>query len=575
MSAFWICCRFPQLALETLAIAEAEARPLALISGAGIDRKRAVGGVASARVAPRSSQQIVAACNGAASREGIVPGMVLAAAYSRCPTLRCRDRQPDREAVRLKQLADIAYGFTSDVSLMPGDGRNQEHGLLLECAGSLRLFSGGAALLQALQQTWQQLEHHCDLGIAHTPLAAETLTRARVRLPLPFPLPFPLPEQTADQAAEQTVEQTLQERVCQALQHIELSHGPWPSKIIERFAASGLRTFGDVLALPRAALGRRFGESLLRDLDRLTGALPDPRPAIIPQPVFCASVQLLEDLRHRDGLLFPMRRLLKDLHAWLRLRQLTTDNIAWCFSDGRHEPVRMEVNLARPSFDVGRLFALSKLQLERTQLLPEINAVQLQSLNLVQVRFSESLSLLTYGQANVFANGAGQRYEPIHLLELFKARLGETGLRGIALADDHRPELGWRAVSLRNADALRNIKSKNIEIKKVGETTTSLDAGTATSVIPGLRPLWLLTEPRQLPRAALQLLRGPERIDLAWWALPESDHESELAPHGQQTAPLTATVARDYYIARDARGVLCWTYQTYGSDDWYVHGYFS
>ena len=539
--AFWVCCIFPHLALETLDLAEAEARPLALVSKKEVSKREASKKEARGKEAagkPRSSQQTVQACNEAARSEGVVPGMALAAAYSRCPQLLCRDRQPAQENVRLKQLADIAYGYTSDVSLVPVDDHG--HGLLLECAGSLKLFGGGAALMQSLQLTWQQLEHHCDMGVAHTPLAAETLARARLRLP--------------------PAQEFLAERARQALQHVRLAHSPWQPKVIERFLASGLRTLGDVLALPRAAVGRRFGTALLRDMDRLIGALPDPRPPITPQSCFHACVHLLEDLRHRDGLIFPMRRLLTDLSAWLRLRQLATDRIAWRFSDGRRTPVSVEVSLARPSLDVGRLLELSKLQLERTALMPEINTVQLQSLDLTQTQ-GESLSLFTYG-----ANGSDQRQTPAHLLDLFQARLGEEGLRGITLADDHRPELSWRTIAPRTVAPTATPRSA------VLRPAVPRDRGEADH---RLRPLWLLPEPQRIADETLQLLRGPERIDVAWWALAEHHQPLSISQDQAQAAALNPTVARDYYIARDANGVLCWVYQAHENSGWFLHGYFA
>ena len=60
---------------------------------------------------------------------------------------------------------------------------------------------------------------------------------------------------------------------------------------------------------------------------------------------------------------------------------------------------------------------------------------------------------------------------------------------------------------------------------------------------PFRRPLWLLPAPqplderrgRPLHRGALELVAGPERIESGWWD--------------------GADVPRDYYVARDARGV--------------------
>ena len=72
------------------------------------------------------------------------------------------------------------------------------------------------------------------------------------------------------------------------------------------------------------------------------------------------------------------------------------------------------------------------------------------------------------------------------------------------------------------------------------------------------RPLWLLHEPAPV-RGKLALLSGPERI--------------EAGGAGQ------FQIARDYYVARDARGVRLWVFRecraSAGSRHaWFMHGVF-
>jgi protein ImuB len=52
----------------------------------------------------------------------------------------------------------------------------------------------------------------------------------------------------------------------------------------------------------------------------------------------------------------------------------------------------------------------------------------------------------------------------------------------------------------------------------------------------------------------LQLLRGPERIETGWWD--------------------GGDVRRDYYVARDQRGVQLWIYHDLREARWYLHGLF-
>lgn len=78
------------------------------------------------------------------------------------------------------------------------------------------------------------------------------------------------------------------------------------------------------------------------------------------------------------------------------------------------------------------------------------------------------------------------------------------------------------------------------------------DAG--PGAVPGShhppRPPWLLAQPQRLTPACL--LGVPERIELGWW-------EGEAA-------------ARDYFVAQDRTGRLCWVYRDLHDGAFYLHG---
>lgn len=78
----------------------------------------------------------------------------------------------------------------------------------------------------------------------------------------------------------------------------------------------------------------------------------------------------------------------------------------------------------------------------------------------------------------------------------------------------------------------------------------------------GQRPLWMLPVPIRLREAqgrpvfqgALQISRGPERIETGWWD--------------------GGDVRRDYYVAQNQRGVQLWIYRDLRETRWYLHGLF-
>jgi hypothetical protein len=108
-----------------------------------------------------------------------------------------------------------------------------------------------------------------------------------------------------------------------------------------------------------------------------------------------------------------------------------------------------------------------------------------------------------------------------------------------------------------------------------GANATAANATAASSASPavnpmvdgsdsaGLRPAWLLEtaqalavrEGQPLLQGALHKLCGPERIETGWWDSPGA--------------------ARDYFVARDTRGSLCWIYRECRSDRWFLQGWFA
>ena len=78
------------------------------------------------------------------------------------------------------------------------------------------------------------------------------------------------------------------------------------------------------------------------------------------------------------------------------------------------------------------------------------------------------------------------------------------------------------------------------------------------------RPLWMLHDPERLDHdhegpwydGRLTFVAGPERLETGWW-----DDDS---------------IARDYFVAINSRGVHLWVYRDRGKDKgrWFLHGMF-
>ncbi|HEY5999799.1 MAG TPA: DNA polymerase Y family protein [bacterium] len=394
----------------------------------------------------------------------------------------------------LARLAGWAGRFTPVVSPVP------PRELLLEVAGSLRLFGGPDRLAARVVEGLRDLGYTAAAALAPPPLAATLLARAR---------PGTLLTQRG------TLEREL---------------GPVPVSALdvapETLAALrgiGAGTLGDCLRLPRAGLARRIGTDLLRVLDRALGRIPDPREPFVLPPRYEGCLVLPAAVASVEPLLFAARRLLLELEGYLEARGGGAVALAWTLRHHGGHGTRVEVGLAAPAREPGRLLKLLRERLERTRLAGPVEVVELaveQILPLVPAN-------LDLWQAR--AAQSGQAWP--ELLDRLRARLGAAAVQGLRPAADHRPERAFV------------------------RTEPSLGEQPAPSPAPGPRPLWLLSAPMALPARRLTLVAGPERIESGWWD--------------------GADVQRDYFVAEDRGGLRLWVFRERGGErHWFLHGIF-
>ena len=605
----WLCLHLPRLGLEivTRSLADgATERPVVLVEA-----------------------RIVVQLNGAARSRGLKAGMSLSTAESICSDLTITFREADREAVTLQRLAFWAYRFTPRVSPEPPNE------LLLELAGSLRLFRGLDRLQQRILEGLTALGYSAVPGIAPTPRAAIALARSG-RSPDVTRLAGELDlNERGDDALRIAWGEAVARAARPALAYMPLAHLGRPRAEIDKLEAMGLRTLGDLLRLPRGPLGKRTGAELLAHLDMLTGRRPEPRETVIPPETFVSTVHFLEDLEHSTALAFPMQRLIGELEDWLRVRQLSSDRLEWLLSHPRYGQQVLHVHFATPQRDRRRMLEYSRMQLERERKDDGLAAIASLELRVTRLTALEARGADLFP---VLGEDGGRHEDPAQLVDLLRARFGPEVCCAIAPADDHRPEHAWAPVAPQPS--------------KSGARRSARPTG---PLPVGPRPLWLLQTPRPLSmrdglpllRGALQLCRGPERIDIGWWerservlvvssasgsaqgGVPEADGlhvKSEPwvaeprvaepqaaeslygadtdsarrsdpyevaeavfdsaafgpAAGGEDATPqIPATLAiappapRDYWVSRHADGSHYWIYQDLADGRWFLHGIFA
>ncbi len=466
--------------------------------------------------------QTIVASNAAALALGIRPGVSLATAQSLSPdALRHFSQNRQHEQTRLTFLGEVLYRFSADVSLEAPDA------IVLEAGRSLNLFGNIQALGTQVTDICKQLGHTAQIRAAATPLAALALARA----------------------------------AASTLPPVALNRLGIADKVVERFANMGLTTLGQIMALPRRELAHRFGRDFANYLLRLTGELPDPRTCIRPRRQFAQALHLLEPLRDKAALQWPMTRLLEALSQWLISHQLGAEAIDWSFTaHAAHTKVSMSVRFARARQETRAFLGISELKLNETELPEDVLSIGLQARRLrpwigqATTLFPDMPSEMpgmgpigrgTVGMGTVgmgTASHRGDSVECTELLDQLGARLGEQACMRLQAIDCHAPELAWRPLP-----AVRNPRQDLPPVR------------------PGQRPLWMFTPPRPVLITDLTLLDGPERIQSQWWE---------------------GSVNRDYYIANHHNGARCWVFVDQKLDpaldqapdpeqQWYLHGYFA
>jgi protein ImuB len=475
--AIWICLHFEYLALEIFADRDIE-QPTVVVD----------------------LQHVWIA-----NRDILVPGMALNTAYALCPDLKALERQPAREYETLEQLAHWAYRITAEVVAADNNC------LMLEIGSCQRMYGDLTALLPKIRDDLSQRGHSVTFGLAHTPKAAWLLAQSKSELAL-------IDGTCIDTAL---LEQQLN-AVPVAILPIEL-------KKQTRLLRMGLETLGQVMALPLAGLGKRFGVEFALYLQQMRGDHPDPQPPFVPQAVFQQSVAFVDGIHQRQTLLFPMKRLILSLCDFLTARQFYCRAFVWRFYDAHRLQAEMTIDLSRAQNRWRTFLELSQLKLDSIPLTDAVYTLTLHSEYFLEA-MPGALTLFDDHDSNAEAGNT--------LIDRLASRLGHGALFRLSATESLWPESASRLIP-------------------VTETSYSVP------IVAGERPLWLLPEPAPIRehdmklfwQKPLKLLRGPERI--------EGPIEESIE------------VIRDYYIAQESDGRLCWIFRELQSGRWFVHGLFA
>ena len=424
---------------------------------------------------------------------------------------------PPLEPAALRNLALWALQWSSQVSPhMPAEGCAAT--LWLEIGASRQLFGSAGALRARIAADLAALGYNATLGIAPTPQGAALLARAGG-------------SGASRPGAGHTPNAATLSELRALLRPLPLSLLALAPAQLAALRSTGLRTIGELLALPTAALAQRFGTDASNYLQRLCGQAPEPLRMLQAPARFFSRCEFSYALTDTTALLFPLQRLLAGLQGYLRSLDRAVQRYTLLLEHRQRAATRLEIGLARPTREAAPLLALARERLAALALEAPVQALALEAQEFLQPLVQ---------QLDCFSQSAQHSEQLQTAIDRLVARLGGEAVQTLRSAADHRPERAWTALAAQHTVSAP---------AAVASATVAAVAAVATASL--LRPCWLLTEPRSIavPR---ELLAGPERIESGWWD--------------------GADIARDYYLARGAAGAQWWVYRDLRSGAWHLHG---
>ena len=423
------------------------------------------------------------------------------------------------DAGTLLALGWHALGFTPRVTLL-------EEAVLLEVSASLRLFGGLGRLLTKLLHSFFGAQSASALAACLRCAPGPTSLQAlgRLRTGLTWRAAARLPPQALPLSC-----------LSAALAH----HG-----VLERV---GCRNWGDLRALPRGGVARRFGQPLLTALDQAWGEQPENHVWISLPEVFDESLELPALVENASALMFAVNRLLLRLKSWLVAHGsgLLGLQLAWQLDPRRDVPPRGDllIRLTEPTQDMIHVARLVAEHLARIRLPAPAHTLCLRSLE---------TALLTNITRSLLPEEQLQGASLPQLVERLSARLGPQQVQCWQPQARHVPERMQRWVPAQvpaKGSAKGLTKGSADRPGAKGLTAARLlnsfkpSAPTGQCQPDPLLPSWLLPEPLALAvrgerpwyDGPLTLLVGPQRLEIAGWqglSLAKSPHPS-LPPKGE------------------------------------------
>jgi len=459
-------------------------------------------------------RRVIKAVNKLAQQRGVYENMVVADCKALAPDLQVFDYTAEQPEKLLTALAEWCIRYTPFVAIDAPDG------LIFDATGCTHLWAGEEGYVKEIHKKFKAFGYSARFAVADTFGTALAVCR------------FGKNGSLINSGEE-----------IKALTNLPPSALRLEPAVTERLTKLGLKTIGSFMSMPRTALRRRFGQTLLTRLDQALGYEMEIMDPVRPIAPYQARLPSLEPIRTAPGIEIALNTLLEELCL-----RLTKENKGLrkcellCYRiDGMMQ--KIEISTSRPSRNAKHLFKLFENRIQQIE--PDLGI----ELFVLEAPVVEELQSAQDVMWSVSSKNAAL------LSELLDKLAGKTGADTIHryLPDEHY----WPERSVKLASSL------------VEEPATAWRTDLA-------RPLHLLPTPEHIEvsvpmpdypplhfkyKGVLHTVKkadGPERIEQEWW--------------------IEAGLYRDYYCVEDEQGARYWLFRlgdyNHGNPKWFMHGFF-
>ncbi len=266
---------------------------------------------------------LAAVCRNAAAL-GLTPGMALTQARAMVPGLEVREANPDSDLALLRRIATFAARRVTPLVELSGSD-----GLRLDLTGAAHLHGGERQTCVDLLRFCSKLGLGARIAVAGNGAAAHALARHGPERLLLCPqggeeaalLPLPLAALRLEQAS------------------------------LDAMRRLGLERIGDLAAMPRAPLARRFGKATLLKLDRALGRAAEPFDPIVPRDAPRTELRFAEPIGGAEAIATAIETLLDQLIEKLREAGLGARALLLLCDRVDRQVQRIEAGAARATRD--------------------------------------------------------------------------------------------------------------------------------------------------------------------------------------------------------------------------------